>query len=112
MEQLPGVERVRRPFNPERQARPVEHRTPVVVLWQGAWRPGEVLAWWRPPGDGWVAQVRMRYGGQSDQAPWVKFDPALILPVWIDEDDADWWLPPATKKRDRTPGPDAGPCVT
>lgn len=101
-----SAERVRKPFNPQRQAKPVDHRTPVVVRWQGHWQPGEVLAWWPQEGGRWVAQIRMRYTGQSDMAPWVRFDPALILPVLIHEDDEDWWLPRATKKHDR---PDAGP---
>lgn len=73
-------------------------------MWLGQWRPGEVLAWWKRESE-WIAQVRMRYTGQSDQQPWLRYDPTMMLPVLLHEDDVDWWLPPATSKRDRTVGP-------
>lgn len=76
--------------------RPPPAPVPIVAWASWAWRPGLLLGW-RKENEGWSCHIRFRVG-REDIEQFVVFDPALILPVTI-EDGASWWLPAVPMSR-------------
>lgn len=72
--------------------RPVEPPRPAVY-WTGAgFAPARVLAWARVY-EGWWVRLRVRRDIWRDAEAWYLYQPGRLLPLEVDQRDAQEWMP-------------------